>query len=179
MSLSIDEAQLFCEFADKTHKHLAAAVVYLVLDNFIEPGGEETQEVVAIAYGYAGGQTQGDFLFRRDSYNSSWLYSDSSGGEWKGARTMGEGSHLYDEECEVHCEWNEQDQEALSLIENIWDEYFCLDSNENVTVKPEVFQKYKQSETVAHSEGFDMDHLWDISPITNFTTQYSDPYYES
>ena len=40
-----------------------------------------------------------------------------------------------------------------------------------------IFDQYKKDETSAQTDGFDMDVLWDISPITNFITQYSDPYY--
>ena len=176
-AVRISETHFFCDFADQDHTRLSAAVLYVVVDGFIDSEGEETQEIAAIAYGYAGGQVQSDFLFRRDGNTFTWYYSDCSGGEWKGARTTPSGSHLYTEELSEYAEWSEQDQAVQVMLEGLWDDFFALDDNGDTTVSDYIFDKYKKDETSAHTDGFDMDVLWDISPITNFTTQYSDPYY--
>ena len=175
--MRISETHFFCDFSDQDHTRLSAAVLYVVVDGFIDSEGEETQEIAAVAYGYAGGQVQSDFLFRRDGNSSAWYYSDSSGGEWKGARTTPSGSHLYTEELSEYAEWSEQDQALQVMLEGIWDDFFALDENGDITVSDYIFNQYKKDETLAHTDGFDMDVLWDISPVTNFTTQYSDPYY--
>lgn len=175
--LHVSETHFFCEFSGPDHSRLSAAVLYIVVDGFISTDGEETQEIAALAYGYAGGQTQSDYLFRRDGENGLWLYSDSSGGEWKGARTTSDGSHLYDLEIEEPQEWTSQDQDLQSLLEARWDEYFKADEDGDITVSEERFKALKQNDTIAQTDGFDMDILWDISPMTNFTTQYADPYY--
>ena len=178
MPLRISETEFFCEFSDESKSKLLIAVLYVVLDGFVNEEGEKTQEVAALAYGYSGGSTQSDYLFRRDGNNSLWLYSDSSGGEWKGAKTTPKGSHLYTEDAACP-EWSEQDAQCQNILEGLWDDYFCIGDDGEVGVHPGSFEENKQSETIAHSEGFDMDHLWDISPITNLTTQYRDPYYEN
>jgi len=113
--LHVSETHFFYEFSGPDHSRLSAAVLYIVVDGFISTEGEETQEIAALAYGYAGGQTQSDYLFRRDGENGLWLYSDSSGGEWKGARTTSDGSHLYDLEIEEPQEWTSQDSRSAVL----------------------------------------------------------------
>ena len=94
-------------------------MMYVVLDGFVNEEGEKTQEVAALAYGYSGGSTQSDYLFRRDGNNSLWLYSDSSGGEWKGAKTTPKGSHLYTEDAACP-EWSEQDAQCQNILEGLW-----------------------------------------------------------
>jgi len=92
--IKTSETHFFCEFSSPQRKRLQAGVLYLVVDNILDPEGEESQEFYVLAYGYAGGGTEGDWLFKRDSYNSRWIYGDTSGDEWKGAREMADGSHL-------------------------------------------------------------------------------------
>ena len=84
----VSQVEFFCDFTDETKQRLTVAVFYVVIDNLRDPEGEESQEIYALAYGYSGGQTQGDWLFGRDSYNSYWKYGDSSGDEWKGAKKI-------------------------------------------------------------------------------------------
>lgn len=175
--MRISEIHFFCDFSDKSHARLAAAVLYIVVEGYIDSEGEKTQEIAAIAYGYAGGQVQSDFLFRRDGTRGFWFYSDSTGGEWKGARTTPLGSHLYTEELSECSDWSEQDQALQIMLEGLWDEFFTLDDNGDTTVSDYIFDKHKKDETQAYTDGFDMDVLWDISPMTNFLSQYSDPYY--
>ena len=112
-----------------------------MVNGFIDSEGEETQEIAALAYGYACGQVQSDLLFRRDGNSSSWYYSDSSGGEWKGARIMPSGSHLYTEELTEYAKWSEQDQELQVMLEGLWDDFFALDDNGNTTVSDYIFDQ--------------------------------------
>lgn len=186
MSIQVSETQFFCEFSSPQRSRLQAGVLYLVVDNILNPEGEETQEFYVLAYGYAGGGAEGDCLFKRDSYNSRWVYGDTSGDEWRGAREMSSGSHLYDQEVDEMPEWTNQDTECYAKLMEIRDQYFCEGDDELTTVVPSVFEQHKQSDTVAMtgspdgvSLGFDMDVLYDISPIWNLTTQYQDPYYET
>ena len=173
----VSQVEFFCDFTDATKQRLIVAVLYVVIDNLRDPEGEESQEIYALAYGYSGGQTQGDWLFGRDSYNSYWKYGDSSGDEWKGAKKIPQGGHLYDTEVEALINWEDQDSASYTELMKKWQTYFKVDSNENINVKEDIFNKYKESETRAISSGFDWDVLYDISPLWNFLVQYKDPYY--
>lgn len=184
--VKISDTLFFCEFASPERKRLHAGVVYIVVDNILDPEGEETQEFYVLAYGYAGGGTEGQWLFKRDSYNSRWVYGDTSGDEWKGARETSKGSHLYDLEVDEIPEWTEQDSECYAKLMELRDAYFTEGEDEFTTVKEDVFERHRESDTRAITPspdgillGFDMDILFDISPIWNLTTQYRDPYYES
>jgi hypothetical protein len=184
--IKISETQFFCEFSSPDRKRLQAGVLYIVVDNILDPEGDETQEFYVLAYGYAGGGTEGDWLFKRDSYHSRWVYADTSGDEWKGAREMSDGSHLYDQEVDEIPEWTEQDSECYAKLMELRDEYFTESDDELTTVKDDVFEKLRESDARAMTQspdgillGFDMDILFDISPIWNLTTQYKDPYYEN
>jgi len=178
-SIQVSETQFFCEFSSPERKRLQAGVLYLVVDNILDPEGEETQEFYVLAYGYAGGGTEGDWLFKRDSYNSRWIYGDTSGDEWKGAREMADGSHLYEQEIDDIPEWTDQDSECYAKLMELRDEYFTEGDDELTTVKEAAFKKHRQSDAIASTDGFDMDVLYDISPIWNLTTQYQDPYYDN
>lgn len=184
--IKISETQFFCEFDSPERKRLQAGVLYIVVDNILDPEGEETQEFYVLAYGYAGGGTEGDWLFKRDSYNSRWVYGDTSGDEWKGAREMSDGSHLYDQEVDETPAWSEQDSECYHKLMELRDAYFTEGDNDLTTVIDDVFDKFRDSDTRALSPspdgnlmGFDMDVLYDISPIWSLTTQYQDPYYDN
>ena len=177
--INISETHFFCEFSSNERKRLQSGVLYIVVDNILDPEGEETQEFYVLAYGYAGGGTEGDWLFKRDSYNSRWVYGDTSGDEWRGSREISEGSHLYDQEVNEIPEWTEQDSECYAKLMELRDEYFSEGDDELTTVKDVAFKENRQSDSLASSDGFDMDALYDISPIWNLTTQYQDPYYKS
>ena len=74
--------------------------------------------------------------------------------------------------AELHRIAKSRQTTATNLLRQV-----ALDDNGDTTVSDYIFDQYKKDETSAQTDGFDMDVLWDISPITNFTTQYSDPYY--
>ena len=161
--IKISETQFFCEFESPARKRLQAGVLYIVVDNILDPEGEEAQEFYVLAYGYAGGGSEGDWLFKRDSYNSRWVYGDTSGDEWKG-----------------------QDAECYEKLMELRDAYFTEGNDELTTVSDDIFEKFRDSDTRALSPspdgnlmGFDMDVLYDISPIWNLTTQYRDSYYDN
>jgi hypothetical protein len=99
---------------------------------------------------------------------------------------MSDGSHLYDQEVDEIPEWTEQDSECYAKLMELRDEYFTESDDELTTVKDDVFEKLRESDARAMTQspdgillGFDMDILFDISPIWNLTTQYKDPYYEN
>jgi len=49
--IKISETQFFCEFSSPERKRLQAGVLYLVVDNILDPDEEESQEIFALAYG--------------------------------------------------------------------------------------------------------------------------------
>jgi len=177
--IKVSETHFFCEFSSPERKRLQAGVLYLVVDNILDPEGDEAQEFYVLAYGYAGGGAGGDWLFKRDSYHSRWVYGDTSGDEWRGAREMSDGGHLYDQEVDEIPEWTSQDTECYEHLMELRDLYFVDGEDDLVNVSDSAFEKNKQSDSLAHSEGFDMDVLYDISPIWSLTTHYEDPYYAS
>ena len=92
---------------------------------------------------------------------------------------MSDGSHLYDQEVDEVPEWTEQDSECYEKLMELRDEYFTEGDDELTTVKDAAFKEHRQSDSLASRDGFDIDVLYDISPIWNLTTQYQDPYYET
>ncbi len=172
--LKLSETGFFCDINDSGR--LSSAFLYVCVDGCLDSEGEEVEEVFVLAYGYSGAQSQFDFLFKRHSTNGLWYYTDSSGGEWKGARTYPKNAYpLYTEEVAGFQGWSQQDLSAQQILEGLWEDYFYFDENEEVAVLSTVLDQLDKNETTAYSEGFDMDVLWDVSPITNFTAQYSDP----
>ena len=57
--------------------------------------------------------------------------------------------------------------------------YFTEEEDQLTNITSQAFEEYRQSESTCCGEGFDMDVLYDISPIWNLTTQYLDPYYQN
>mgnify|MGYP006286097847 CR=1 FL=1 len=177
--IKVSETQFFCEFTSPERKRMQVGVLYIVVDNILDPEGEETQEFYVLAYGYAGGGTEGDWLFKRDSYNSRWAYGDTSGDAWKGAREMSDGNHVYDQEVDEIPEWTAQDSECYATLMELRDAYFTDGDDELTTVIEAAFKQHCESDLLAKSDGFDMDVLYDVSTIWNLTIQYHDPYYAS
>ena len=177
--VEISETHFYCEFSDDHRNQLRAGILYLVVNKILNPDNEETQEIYALAYGYAGGNTEGDWLFKRDSYNYRWVYGDTSGDEWKGAKEKSKGGHLYDLDIDEIPPWTDQDSECYAKLMELRNNYFTEEEDELTSITSHAFDKYRQSESSACSDGFDMDVLYDISPIWNLTTQYLDPYYQN
>lgn len=75
--------------------------------------------------------------------------------------------------------WSDQDFECYAKLMELRSNYFTEEEDELTSITSHAFDKYRQSESSACSDGFDVDVLYDISPIWNITTQYLDPYYQN
>ena len=175
----ISDVQFYCEYKDKAKSNLSCAIIYILIDNYPLPENDSDQTFFALAYGDSGGGTQGDWLFSKDLITGAWKYSDSTGDEWKGAKEISEGSHLYDQEVSSPPTWTNADSACLIKLNEYWDKYFFVDSIENINFSEKVFDQFKEGPSKAISEDFDWDILFDVSPIWNLLVQYKDPYYEN